>query len=120
MIPTSGTRRQSTTPVTVRVVDYTIDDGRDNPDPYRLLTTILDPAEASAEELATVYSERWEIETVFDELKTYQRGLHMVLRSKSPAPVKQEIWGQTVSGSRVPSWGVPQLDVRWRYLILSG
>ena len=93
IIPTSGTGRQSTTPLTVRVVDYTIDDGRENPDSYRLLTTILDPGEASAEELATVYSERWEIETVFDELKTHQRGPRMVLRSKSPDLVKQEIWG---------------------------
>lgn len=77
----------------MRVVDYTIDDGRHNPDAYRLLTTILDPAEASAEELATVYSERWEIESVFDELKTHQRGPRMAMRSKSPDPVKQEIWG---------------------------
>ncbi|TFC33382.1 hypothetical protein [Cryobacterium sp. TMT2-14] len=55
IIPTSGPGRQSTPPLTVRVVDYTIDDGRDNPDADRLLTTILDPAEASAIELATVY-----------------------------------------------------------------
>ena len=79
--------------MTIRVVDYTIDDGRDNPDAYRLLTTILDPDEASAEKLATVYSERWEIESVFDELKTHQRGPRMVMRSKSPDLVKQEIWG---------------------------
>ena len=93
IIPTSGTGRQSTTPLTVRVVDYTINNGHDNSDSYRVLTTILDPAEASAEELATVYSERWEIESVFDELKTHQRGPHMVMRSKSPDLVKQEIWG---------------------------
>ncbi|MEB0307552.1 transposase, partial [Cryobacterium sp. 10I1] len=83
----------STAPLTVRVVDYTIDDGRDNPDGYRLLTTILDPGEASAEELATVYSERWEIESVFDELKAHQRAQRMVMRSKAPDLVKQEIWG---------------------------
>ncbi len=35
----------------------------------------------------------WEIESVFDELKTHQRGSKMVLRSKSPALVQQEIWG---------------------------
>ena len=84
IIPTSGTGRQTTTPLTVRVVDYTIDDGRDNPDTYRLLTTILDPDEASGEELASVYSERWKIESAFDELKTHQRGPRMVMRSKSP------------------------------------
>lgn len=93
IIPTSGTNRAKAAPLTVRVIDYTIDDGRQNPEQYRLLTTILDPVDASAEELAAVYSERWEIENTFDELKTHQRGPKTVLRSKSPDLVLQEIWG---------------------------
>ncbi len=93
IIPTSGKNRTSTTPLTVRVIDYTIDDGRGNPEEYRLLSTILDPGEASAEDLAAVYAERWEIENTFDELKTHQRGPRSVLRSKSPDLVQQEIWG---------------------------
>lgn len=93
IVPTSGPNRATTAPLTVRVIDYTIDDGRDNPEEYRLLTTILDPVEASAEDLATVYAERWEIESTFDELKTHQRGPKTVLRSKSPNLVRQEIWG---------------------------
>ena len=48
---------------------------------------------SSAEDLAAAYSERLEIETVFDELKTHQRGPRMVMRSKSPDLVTQEIWG---------------------------
>lgn len=80
-------------PITVRVIDYSIDDGRDNPEHYRLFTTILDPAEASATELAAAYVQRWEIELAFDELKTHQRGPRTVLRSKSPELVLQEIWG---------------------------
>ena len=52
IIPTSGKNRKQRTPLTVRVIDYTLDDGRENPEHYRLLTTILDPADASAEELA--------------------------------------------------------------------
>ena len=79
--------------LTVRVVDYTIDDGRESDATYRLITTILDPEEASAQDLALAYAQRWEIESVFDELKTHQRGPKMVLRSKSPALVRQEIWG---------------------------
>lgn len=79
--------------LTVRVVDYTFDDGRDNDTVYQLITTILDPGEASAEELALAYAQRWEIESVLDELKTHQRGPRAVLRSKSPELVKQEIWG---------------------------
>ena len=80
-------------PVTVRVIEYTIDDGRQPTGPYRLITTILDPADAPAIELATAYAERWEIESAFDELKTHQRGPRAVLRSKSPDLVTQEIWG---------------------------
>lgn len=81
-------------PMLVRVVDYTIDDGRDNPVEYRLFTTLLDPAEASARELAAAYEQRWEIESAFDELKTHQRGPWTVLSSKSPDLVIQEVWGQ--------------------------
>ena len=91
--PTSGPNRSTTEPLRVRVIDYTIDDGRDNPQEYRLLTTILDPGAASAVDLATAYGQRWEIENAFDELKTHQRGPRMVLRSKSPDLVQQEIWG---------------------------
>jgi hypothetical protein len=77
----------------VRVIEYTIDDGRPNDSIYQLATTILDPDEASATDLALAYSQRWEIETAFDELKTHQRGARTVLRSKSPELVLQEIWG---------------------------
>ena len=80
-------------PMLVRVVDYTIDDGRPNPESYRLFTTLLDPGQTSATDLAAAYHERWEIELTFDELKTHQRGPRLVLRSKSPDLVQQEIWG---------------------------
>lgn len=81
--------------LTVRVIEYTIDDpGRpDNGERYRLLTTILDPEAAPAGELAALYAERWEIETALDELKTHQRGPKVVLRSKTPDGVRQEIYG---------------------------
>lgn len=86
-------------PMLVRVIDCTLDDGRDagrdgaEPVEYRLFTTLLDPQEAPADELAAAYTKRWEIENAFDELKTHQRGPRMVLRSKSPDLVLQEIWG---------------------------
>lgn len=76
------------------MIDYELDDGRGDPSgPYRLFTTLLDPAEAPADELAYAYAQRWEIETAFAELKTHQSGAHTVLRSKSPTLVEQEIWG---------------------------
>jgi hypothetical protein len=80
-------------PMLVRVIDYTIDDGRDNEQTYRLFSTLTDPDQASAEQLAASYTQRWEIELAFDELKTHQRGPRTVLRSKSPDLVLQEIWG---------------------------
>jgi len=80
-------------PMLVRVIDYTIDDGRENPTSYRLFTTLSDPAEVTAADLAAAYTQRWEIELAFDELKTHQRGPRTVLRSKSPDLVLQEIWG---------------------------
>ena len=80
-------------PMLVRVVDYRIEDGRENPASYRLFTTLLDPDEVTATDLAAAYTQRWEIEVAFDELKTHQRGPRTVLRSKSPDLVLQEIWG---------------------------
>ena len=88
-----GNEGRYATPVRLRVVDYTVDDGRNNVEEYRLLTTILDPEAAPASSLAAAYAERWEIESAFDELKTHQRGPRTVLRSKSPDLVEQEIWG---------------------------
>jgi Insertion element 4 transposase N-terminal/Transposase DDE domain len=89
----SGNAGRHTDPLTIRVIEYTIDDGRTNDNVYRLFTTILDPDDAPAVELAAAYAERWEIETAFAELKTHQRGAQVVLRSKSPPLVLQEIWG---------------------------
>ena len=80
----------------VRVVVYEIDDpGRNSTEEttYRLVTTILDPKRAPASELAALYPERWEFETLLDELKTHERGPKVVLRSKSPDGVRQEIYG---------------------------
>jgi len=57
------------------------------------VTTILDPELASAEELAALYHERWEIESALKELKTHIRGPGIVLRSKTVELVKQEFFG---------------------------
>jgi hypothetical protein len=88
-----GNAGRTAEPLVVRVIDYAVDDGRPNNEAYRLLTTLLDPDDAPATHLAAAYAQRWEIEAAFDELKTHQRGPRIVLRSKSPALVLQEIWG---------------------------
>ncbi len=81
-------------PITVRVIEYTLSHPSRDPGeaPIRLITTLLDPDEAPALELAGLYGERWEEESAFDELKTHQRGARQVLRSKSPEMVIQEIY----------------------------
>jgi IS4 transposase len=66
----------------VQVIEYTVEDGRDPTGPFRLVTTILDPDEAAATELAATYAERWEIESSFDELKTHQRGPRAMRRHR--------------------------------------
>ena len=80
----------------VRVIEYALDDqGRPSAagTTYRLVTTVLDPTAAPADELAALYAQRWEIESIFDELKTHQRGPRAILRSRTPEGVKQEAWG---------------------------
>jgi hypothetical protein len=89
----SGNEGRHAEGLIIRVIDYELDDGRVNDTTYRLFTTLLDPVEAPAEDLALAYAQRWEIESTFDELKTHQRGARTVLRSKSPGLVLQEIWG---------------------------
>lgn len=60
----------------------------------RLVTSILDPTFASAEELAKLYPWRYYTsEGFFRELKTALGGKRKVLRSKSPAFVAQEFYG---------------------------
>ena len=91
-----GKDHGATKTLSVRVIEYRIDDpGRSNDKEttYRLLTTILDPKDAPGGALAACYAERWEIETVFDEMKSHQRGPAVVLRSKRPEGVRQEAWG---------------------------
>jgi hypothetical protein len=86
-------RRRGANGIPVRVIEYTLDGVAGAEPVYRLLTSILDPDQAPAEELAALYHERWEIETALDELKTHLRGSRIVLRSKTPDLVRQEFYG---------------------------
>lgn len=86
-------QKQKRNGVVVRVVEYTLE-GVPSAEPiYRLMMTILDPGQAPAIELASLYNERWEIETAFDELKTHLRGRQLTLRSKTPDLIRQEFYG---------------------------
>ncbi|WP_431710494.1 IS4 family transposase [Glutamicibacter uratoxydans] len=85
-------RRNNIEPITVRVIEYQVHTGQKTTN-FRLMTTILDPHAAGAQQLAEAYAQRWEIELCFDELKTHHRGAGLVLRSKTPDGVLQEIYG---------------------------
>ena len=85
-------RRADTNGIDVRIIEYMLE-GRDSKEVYRLITTILNPEEAPAQELAVLYCERWEIETALDELKTHLRGSRLQLRSKTPDLIRQEFYG---------------------------
>jgi hypothetical protein len=78
----------------VRVIEYNVADrdGNGTGEVIVLLTTILDPDEAGAEEMADVYHQRWEQETANDQLKTHLRGPGRILRSRLPDLARQEIW----------------------------
>lgn len=83
------------THIAVRVIEYQIDghtDEHGQPVTYRLITTILDPEQATATELAAAYHERWEQESAFREIEIYlRRGKG--IRSKLPELVRQELYG---------------------------
>jgi hypothetical protein len=77
----------------VRAVEYTVPDRGADGELICVITTILNPAELSAAEVAFAYHQRWEHESGLDEIKTHLRGGGAVLRSQSPDLVEQEMWG---------------------------
>jgi hypothetical protein len=90
LYPSPSHRRHDRDGIPVRLIDYRIDGFRES---FRLVTNILDPVKGPALELARLYSERWTIETAFDEIKTHLRGSKVVLRSKLPDLVRQDVFG---------------------------
>lgn len=93
-------RKKGSEAVIVRVIEYRLKDSgleEDKEEAYRLVTTILDPAAATAAELAALYPERWEIEISIKEGKTILRKGRITLRSKKAELVKQEFWGMILA-----------------------
>jgi Transposase DDE domain/Insertion element 4 transposase N-terminal len=88
--PSERDRKNDSNGIKVRLIEYQI---KGKNEIYRLITTMLDHNEAPAEELAALYSERWTIETVYDELKNHTREKRVLLKSKTPELVIQEFYG---------------------------
>jgi hypothetical protein len=89
----------------VRVVEYEVPDreGDGTGELICLITTILDPDQAPARQLAGGYVERWEHETGNDQLKTHLRGPGQILRSKTPDMVRAEIYGYLLTHYAISS-----------------
>jgi hypothetical protein len=89
------TARKKTQPceLVLRMICYTADNGGT----IRLLTTLRNHQDTSAQELAELYNLRWECELVYDELKNHLAVVNhgvsqLVFRSKKPATVMQEAY----------------------------
>lgn len=91
--------RQRLNGIPVRVIEYKTDvmkNGKKSVHRYRLITTLLDHKNFPRNELAALYRERWEFETMLDEMKTHLMG-SQPLRSRTPDLVLQEIYGMVMA-----------------------
>lgn len=104
IVPSGVSRAQAQErAIVVRVIEYALPGVADAQRRYRLLTTLLDPQQAPALELAALYHQRWQVEEVFDELKTHLLRSRRVMRSKTAELVRQEFYG----------WVLAHYAVRW-------
>jgi hypothetical protein len=91
-------RKKDGPPLTVRVIEYTVhttseDSGTEqSSELFCLVTSLLDPQEHPALDLACCYPRRWGCETVIGHHKTDMGDGQPVLRSKDPAGAEQEMW----------------------------
>jgi hypothetical protein len=93
--PSGSDRRRHQNGLTVRVIEYTLDDPQrpGHGECHRLVTTLLDEQTFPATELVVLYHERWEIEIANDEIKTHQLHRWVHLRSRTPVGILQELYG---------------------------
>src|SRR5260370_28419772 len=85
-------RRQGAEDITVRVIEYHIQDASGEvTETFTLITTLLDPEPAPARELAGLYHARGEIETAIGTCKTEMKGAGILLRSKTPEGAEQQV-----------------------------
>ncbi|WP_407933011.1 transposase domain-containing protein [Herbiconiux daphne] len=95
--PGAGTRMRSERNLPVRVLEFPDDAGQGRPtDPdrrRRFITTLRDPAAAPVSELVGLFTRRRSLASAFDEFRAQSTSPRVVLRSKMPGGVRQEIYG---------------------------
>ncbi len=93
--PSGKLRKKGYKPIQIRVIEYTIEHS-ENPEEqltYRLITSLLDIKKFPAEQLASEYHQRWEVENTIDELKVHLLSRKTHVRSQKPREVVQEVYG---------------------------
>ncbi|HRR06742.1 MAG TPA: IS4 family transposase [Victivallales bacterium] len=90
--PDLKNKRRMKNGIKVRVIEYMLKNDSSG-EKHILVTSILSPMEAPADELAALYHERWELEIAYDEIKTHIKEPGNNLRSKNPKLVEQEFYG---------------------------
>jgi Transposase DDE domain len=76
---------------------------------FRIITSITDPEQVTAVELADAYHQRWEIESAFREIETYLRQGEGI-RSKTPAMVRQELYGLFITHYAIRAFMIEAAD----------
>jgi hypothetical protein len=103
----------------VRVIVFTLtvhtSTGQTRTESYRLVTTLLDPDEAPAADIAALYHQRWESENSYSQLKPRLIGADVVLRSRTPDGIAQEIYAfliiyQALTALRVEAAIIAHVD----------
>jgi hypothetical protein len=96
----------------VRVVEYQVAGPADSDNPsetFRIITSVTDPEQVTAVELAEAYHQRWEIESAFREIETYLRQGEGI-RSKTPAMVRQELYGLFITHYAIRAFMIEAAD----------
>jgi hypothetical protein len=81
----------------VRVIGYELPNAQGQRSTYGLVSSLMDCQAASAQAQAQLHHECWQVQAVFDELKTHMLGSRRVLRSKTPDLVRQEFYGRVLA-----------------------
>lgn len=80
----------------VRRIEYSVKGKQ-----FVVITSMVDAERFPAAEVAALYASRWELEMVFDDVKTEQRDAAPTLRSKLPDGVYQELYGLFIAHNLV-------------------
>jgi hypothetical protein len=83
--------------IPVRVVDYDVPGRGEKNEIFTIITSVTDHQDLPAPDLAAAYHQRWEIELAFGEIETRQRGPAVILRSRAPDLVLQELYGLLIT-----------------------